>query len=222
MSYPSGEIRPWQRIPIQPWKTPTCLRYGLSARKSPTTGRKGDWSLPKPPVLSNGPDAFALWKGFCRRWPLALILGTVLATLAFGAVFFLLPERFKGFALLQVSSSKPSLSLDGVESRGDFQTYLKTQAARIKSRDVLMKALNQDAVRNLARRAKASRHAEHARLAGGEPQDRDPGRLGNPGNRPVRRGSHRVGRHRERTHQVLPVHHRHVRRSRRRRTASAK
>jgi len=112
-------------------------------------GRKPEWTLPKPPALANGPDAFALWKGFCRRWPLALILGTALAGVALAGVYFLMPERFKGFALLQVSSSKPSLSLDGSESRGDFQTYLKTQAARIKSRDVLMKSLNQDPVRNL-------------------------------------------------------------------------
>lgn len=110
---------------------------------------KRDWTLPKPPALSSGPDATALWKGFCRRWPLALILGTAVAAAVFALVYLLVPDRFKAFGLLQISSSKPSLTLEGSESRGDFQTYLKTQAARIKSRDVLMKALNQDTVRNL-------------------------------------------------------------------------
>lgn len=111
--------------------------------------RKTEWALPKPPGLSSGPDAKALWKGLCRRWPLVLIVGSATAALSFGLVWVLLPERYKAFSLLQVSSSKPSLALEGTESRSDFQTYLKTQAARIKSRDVLMKALNTDAVRNL-------------------------------------------------------------------------
>src|SRR5262245_18812419 len=117
-------------------------------RPEEARGDKKDWTLPKPPALANGPDATALWKGFCRRWPLAIILGVLVAGAAFAAVWFLLPERFKGFALLQVASTRPTLGLEG-EGRNDFQTYLKTQAARIKSRDVLMKALNQDTVRNL-------------------------------------------------------------------------
>ncbi|MFO0964510.1 MAG: polysaccharide biosynthesis tyrosine autokinase [Gemmataceae bacterium] len=48
-----------------------------------------------------------------------------------------------------MSSAKPTLGFERADTRADFATYLKTQAARIKSRDVLMKAMNTDAVRNL-------------------------------------------------------------------------
>src|SRR5262249_9605740 len=104
----------------------------------PRSSRR-ELTLPKPPVLANRPDSSALRRGFGRRWPLAIILGAVAAVGVFALVYYLMPERFKGFALLQVASTKPSLALEGGDSRGDFTTYLKTQAARIKSRDVLMK-----------------------------------------------------------------------------------
>src|SRR5205823_2823624 len=56
--------------------------------------------------------------------------------------------KYQAFSLLQVAANRTSLGWGG-EGRNDFPTYLKTQAGRIKSRDVLMKALAQDQVRNL-------------------------------------------------------------------------
>lgn len=105
--------------------------------------------LPTPPGLAAGPDASALWKGFRRRWPLALCLGVAAAIGGFFLARFLLPEKVRAFALLQVSSARPSLGLEAQENRSDFPTFMKTQAARIKSRDVLMRTLDQDPVRNL-------------------------------------------------------------------------
>ncbi|MCI0638810.1 MAG: polysaccharide biosynthesis tyrosine autokinase [Gemmataceae bacterium] len=102
-----------------------------------------------PPGLSAAPDAMSLFKAFRRRWLLASSLAIAVALAAFVAVWLIMPAKFAAFSLLQVSANRTSLGwgIDG--SRNDFVTYLKTQAARIKSRDVLVKALSQDAVRNL-------------------------------------------------------------------------
>jgi capsular exopolysaccharide synthesis family protein len=106
-------------------------------------------AVPGPPALSSGPDAWALLKAIRRRWMLVVCLGAALAGTAAGALWFFLPAECTAFSLLQVSSAQATPGSSGLE-RVDFTTYMKTQADRIKSRDVLIKTLSQEPVRNLA------------------------------------------------------------------------
>lgn len=121
----------------------------IAERPLPLTGpvRSNVPALP-PPGLSAGPDASSLLKALRRRWFLAGGAGAALAGIALVALWLLLPAKYQAFSLLQVSANRTSLGWGG-EGRNDFPTYMKTQAGRIKSRDVLMKALNQDQVRSL-------------------------------------------------------------------------
>ncbi|MBI1832743.1 MAG: polysaccharide biosynthesis tyrosine autokinase [Planctomycetes bacterium] len=101
-----------------------------------------------PPALTATPDAFALLKALKRRWFLGLMLGLFLASVAGTAAWMLLPSRFTAFALLQVSS-KPNPLVERQSSREEFTIAQKTIAARLKSRDVLMRTLSQEQVRQL-------------------------------------------------------------------------
>jgi succinoglycan biosynthesis transport protein ExoP len=101
-----------------------------------------------PPALTATPDAMSLLKALRRRWLVAGILGVLAAGLVGGAAWVLMPARFTAFALLQVSS-KANPFLDRGNNREDFLIMMKTTAARLKSRDVLMRTLSQDTVRDL-------------------------------------------------------------------------
>lgn len=102
----------------------------------------------QPPMLTATPDAMSLLKALRRRWLVAALLGILVAGLVAGAAWVLMPARFTAFALLQVSS-KTSPLVDRGGNREDFLIMMKTTAARLKSRDVLMRTLSQDAVREL-------------------------------------------------------------------------
>ena len=106
-------------------------------------------TLPKTPGLANTPDAMALLKALRRRWFLAGALGILCAAIVGAAAFVALPARYTAFALLQISS-KPNPLVDRINNRDEFTIVMKTTAARLKSRDVLMRSLSQDAVRNLS------------------------------------------------------------------------
>src|SRR5262249_36342869 len=101
-----------------------------------------------PPALSSGPDALSLLKALQRRWLLAGTVGLFLGLATLAALWFLMPAKFLAFSLLQVARDRVSLGGQS-DGRNDFQTYMKTQAGRLKNRDVVMKALSQDQVRNL-------------------------------------------------------------------------
>src|SRR5205085_2547633 len=101
-----------------------------------------------PPALSATPDALALLRALRRRWFLAGALGCLAAGMAVAAAWYLFPPKFLASALLQVSAKQQ----DGLERMSNRETHsmlMKTSADRLKSRDVLMRALNQEGVRNL-------------------------------------------------------------------------
>lgn len=104
--------------------------------------------LPQPPALTATPDAVSLLKALKRRWLVASILGILAAAVVGVSAWMLISARFTAFALLQVSS-KTSPLFDRGNSREDFLIMMKTTAARLKSRDVLMRTLSQEAVRDL-------------------------------------------------------------------------
>ena len=104
--------------------------------------------MTQPPALTSTPDAMSLLKALRRRWFLAGAVGILLAGIVGAAAWTLLPARFTAFALLQVSS-KTSPLVERQNSREDFTIAQKTIAARLKSREVLMRTLSQDPVRHL-------------------------------------------------------------------------
>ena len=102
----------------------------------------------QPPALTATPDAMSLLKSLRRRWFLAGALGFLVAGIVGAAAFLLLPARFTAFQLLQVSSKTAAYMPQGAP-REDFMIVIKTTAARLKSRDVLMRTLSQEQVRHL-------------------------------------------------------------------------
>jgi len=87
-----------------------------------------------------------------RRWLLAAFLGMLLAGGAGSAVWFFLPIRHTAYSQLRVAMTPPWLvvrNADTSEGRGEFLTYLRTQAAWIKNYFVLGAALQREEVKNL-------------------------------------------------------------------------
>jgi capsular exopolysaccharide synthesis family protein len=69
---------------------------------------------------------------------------------SFAAAYVLVPAKYSVTASVQVASTNPN-PITKNQWRSDlFPTIMKTQAARIKSRDVLLRALNNEQARNLA------------------------------------------------------------------------
>ncbi|HZY83803.1 MAG TPA: polysaccharide biosynthesis tyrosine autokinase [Gemmataceae bacterium] len=104
-----------------------------------------------PPGLASGPDAGALLRALRRRWVAAALLGGTLATVAGLTAWFLLSPKYTAFATLKVAYAPPVVGLvkqEGV-SRADFGTYMRTQAAQLKSRPVIWAALKRDEVKRL-------------------------------------------------------------------------
>src|SRR5262245_33978937 len=126
---------------------PVTRRNGLTRSVKPSSPGALH-SMTPPPALSSGPDALSLLNAIKRRWFLAGSVGILLAAASLGGLLFVMPAKYQAFALLQVSANPSQLGSAGA-TRNDFQTYMKTQAGRLKSRDVQMKALAQDQVRNL-------------------------------------------------------------------------
>jgi len=100
------------------------------------------------PALTTTPDAISLLKALRRRWILAGTLGVLMAMIVGAAAFVLLPSKFTAFSLMQVSSNANQFSSQPGNQR-DFMIVMQTTAARLKSRDVLMRTLSQEPVRNL-------------------------------------------------------------------------
>jgi polysaccharide biosynthesis transport protein len=103
-----------------------------------------------PPALASGPDAGALLRALRRRWLAAALLGGTLATVAGLTAWFLLSPKYTAFATLKVAYIEPEiLKGPGITTRADFATYMRTQAAQIKSRKVIWAALKRDEVKRL-------------------------------------------------------------------------
>jgi capsular exopolysaccharide synthesis family protein len=103
------------------------------------------------PQQQTGTDTTALLKALARRWPLALVMGMILAAAGGAAAWFLLAAPYNAFAQVRVdSSSKPILFKNAEEGRNEFLTFLKTQAKHLKSRFVLNEALKREEVKGLS------------------------------------------------------------------------
>lgn len=106
--------------------------------------------VPAPPGLSQAPDLPGLLKALRRRWLLAMSIGLVLSASAAAAVWCLLSPNYTAFAQLYVAANSPYVVYQNRdEGRGEFLTYMRTQAARVRSRFVLSAALKREEVRLL-------------------------------------------------------------------------
>ncbi|HEY1859568.1 MAG TPA: hypothetical protein VGG61_04395, partial [Gemmataceae bacterium] len=106
--------------------------------------------FPLPPALASGPDMGGLLRALKRRWPLAFCVGVVLAAGAGYAAWTFLGAKQTAYALIHVHQVPPWIitpNVDTPESRNEFLTYLRTQATRVKSRQVLGGALQRPEVR---------------------------------------------------------------------------
>lgn len=105
------------------------------------------WQAAAAPVSE--PVEQALLQALRRRWRSALGLGLLAAAIGASAVWFLLPPTYTARALLHVSV-QPARGLftapEGQEGSEEFLAHQRTQAAVLKSRDVIQAALRQPRV----------------------------------------------------------------------------
>ena len=101
-----------------------------------------------PAGLSASPDVSSYLQALRRRWVVAASLGGTLAILAALAAWFLMSPKYIAFAKVRVAYEQPSLN-NQPGGRGDFLTYLKTQANLIMSRPVVSSALKRDEIKRL-------------------------------------------------------------------------
>lgn len=103
-----------------------------------------------PPALSSAPDMGTYLGALKRRWISVAALGGTLAVLAALAAWFLLSPKYIAFARIKVAYDNPVVMKEGLAAnRGDFLTCLKTQAAQITSRPIILSALKRDEVKRL-------------------------------------------------------------------------
>lgn len=101
-----------------------------------------------PPALSATPDAMALLRALKRRWFLALALGCLTAGLAAAAAWYLVPPKFLAVYVFHIDAKHQS-GTDQALNPFWHSLMMKTAGDRLKSKEILLKALKEDGVRNL-------------------------------------------------------------------------
>ena len=104
-----------------------------------------------PPAMDAVPDVASFIRALRHHWPLALMLGTLCASISGVIAWKIVPRpKYTALALLEVKSQKPILLLETVQERTDFKIFQATQLAMVKSRLVLTSALSRPGVAVLA------------------------------------------------------------------------
>ena len=102
-----------------------------------------------PAGLSSPPDLTMYLQALKRRWVSAAALGGTLAVLAALAAWFLLSPKYIAFGRVRVAFDVTTPLDKHPGGRGDFSTYLKTQAAHLAGRRVISEALKKDEIKAL-------------------------------------------------------------------------
>jgi polysaccharide biosynthesis transport protein len=102
-----------------------------------------------PAALSSSPEMSSYLQALRRRWIAAASLGGTLAILAALASWFLLSPKYIAFGRVRVAYELPSFHDQAGGGRGDFLTYLKTQATYLTTRPVISAALKRDEIKRL-------------------------------------------------------------------------
>ncbi len=87
------------------------------------------------------PSSNPVLKYLLYRWASVLFLGGLLAIALATTAWYAIPSKFTTSSLIRVAAEIPSLAAGDITNRADFATYLKTQAALIRSYGVLHSAL---------------------------------------------------------------------------------
>jgi capsular exopolysaccharide synthesis family protein len=103
---------------------------------------------PPAPAAASGPDLTALLSAMRRRWMIALSLGIIAAVAAATAAYLLVSPNYTIFAQVHVSADTNVFGRTNMNP-GEFSRFRRTQAARMKSRSVLIAALKRDEVKLL-------------------------------------------------------------------------
>jgi polysaccharide biosynthesis transport protein len=140
---PSANSTPLPRLPVLAYPSPN----GTPARLSPLPR-----PAPLPPALARALTFRSLMAALRRQWVLALsaalAVGVVVGCVVYAA---LPPTRFGAYtarASLRISATAPVVVAQA-EKQNDFDTYKKTIQARVTSRLVLARVLDQPEVKEL-------------------------------------------------------------------------
>ncbi len=139
---PDHTSEPEPTVPIARPVAPTHLPFA----GGPSTSRANP-AAAAPPGLSPLPNALSLLRAFRRRWLLASSVAVLAAVTVGAAAYLTMPQSYVAFATVQIAASPDIIGKAGW--RPDLNTVMKTQATRFKGRDILLKALGQEKVRNL-------------------------------------------------------------------------
>jgi capsular exopolysaccharide synthesis family protein len=90
----------------------------------------------------------SLLKALRRRWLLAASVGVLAAGTALAIMLMVMPTKFLAFGSVQVAAN-PEVLGQRQRWNNDFSTAVKTHAALFKRRDVILKGLGQEQVRDL-------------------------------------------------------------------------
>jgi hypothetical protein len=103
-----------------------------------------------PPALNSAPELSALLKALRRRWLTAAVLCLLLGGAAAGAAWYFMAPDYTSVAMLKVLSNPEDIVWHtNPESAAAQSSYLRTQAGALKSRRVILHALQQDEVKRL-------------------------------------------------------------------------
>jgi capsular exopolysaccharide synthesis family protein len=102
---------------------------------------------PAPAFLTAKPDSKSLLKALKRRWLLASTVGFLAAAGTAVAVFFSVPTTYIGQTFLILSHK--GTKIVGTDSDVDFSIFQRSEAARVKTRLVLTRAMRQPTVSGL-------------------------------------------------------------------------
>jgi capsular exopolysaccharide synthesis family protein len=103
-----------------------------------------------PPALASGPDFGSLLRSLRRRWMAAATLGTILAAVAGIAAWYFMSPKYTAFATVRVNSDRPSIQdLPYNPNNASFNTFIRSQAALLRSRPVIHAAMKRDDVKPL-------------------------------------------------------------------------
>ncbi len=100
---------------------------------------------PLPPALSAPPSLETIYHIVRGRWLTILCLGILAAGVGFAAVFALFPGKYTATRNIRINKA----SRGAYESEDSFNSYVRAQAALLKSPDVVRKVLDQSSIQEL-------------------------------------------------------------------------